>query len=394
MSVEGRLLIELTREGGRVDGVTIHSTRPLRAARVFEAKTPDAVLQLLPLLYSICGTAQAHAAQIACERALGIRPARGVELARELLVCLETAREHLWRILIDWPAFVDEDRQAALAAPLTRLLPECRNALFADGRAFGLGVKLHAADWALHDLAGTLDALLERAVFGCPAREWLAITDRQGLDDWSGTSGSIAARVLKRVRDNGWEGIGAITPDFLPPLPDAELDARLAAPDADVFIARPDWQGRPRETTPLARVQDVPLIRSLLASGGADLLARLAALLVELAGVPACVRALAGALLADGAGEPDSIDGGAHTGVGLAQVEAARGRLVHRVELERGGVRRYQILAPTEWNFHPDGAAAQALRRLPAEDSAVLRRLAALLINAVDPCVGYDLGVH
>jgi hypothetical protein len=56
-------------------------------------------------------------------------------------------------------------------------------------------------------------------------------------------------------------------------------------------------------------------------------------------------------------------------------------------------VRRYRILAPTEWNFHPDGAAAQALMRLPAQDPAFLRRLAAMLINAVDPCVGYDLRV-
>ena len=109
---------------------------------------------------------------------MGITPARGVRLARELLVCLETAREHLWRILIDWPVFVDEDSQAALAAPLTRLLPDSRNALFVEGRAFGLEVKLHAADWALQDLAGTLDALLERTVFGCPAQAWLTISDQ------------------------------------------------------------------------------------------------------------------------------------------------------------------------------------------------------------------------
>jgi hypothetical protein len=31
---------------------------------------------------------------------------------------------------------------------------------------------------------------------------------------------------------------------------------------------------------------------------------------------------------------------------------------------------------------------------LPAEDAEVLHRLATLLINAVDPCVGYDLIVH
>jgi coenzyme F420-reducing hydrogenase alpha subunit len=98
-------------------------------------------------------------------------------------------------------------------------------------------------------------------------------------------------------------------------------------------------------------------------------------------------------MLAVEAGEPDPVNGGTHSGVGLAQVEAARGRLVHRVELEHDGVRRYRILAPTEWNFHPAGAAAQGLMHLPAEEPEVLRRLAALLINAVDPCVGYDLRV-
>jgi len=394
MSVEGRLQIELTREGGRVGGVKISSTRPVHAARVFEGKTPDAVLQLLPLLYSICAVAQAQAAQTACERALGITPERGVRLARELLVCLETTREHLWRILIDWPAFVDEDSHAALASSLTKLLPDSRNALFVDGRAFGLDVKLHAADWALHDLAGTLDALLERTVFGCSAREWLTFADRTDLDDWFRSSGSIAARVLKRLQDNGWENIGAVTPSFLPLLPDSRLDARLAGPDGDVFIAQPDWLGQPRETTPLARQQDFPLIRSLLAVGGAGLLARLAALLVELAGMPARVRALSGEMLAPEDWEPAAVDGGAHPGVGLAQVEAARGRLVHRVELEHDCVHRYRILAPTEWNFHPAGAAAQGLMQLPAQDAEVLHRLAALLINAVDPCVGYDLIVH
>jgi uptake hydrogenase large subunit len=393
MSVEGRLQIQLTREGERVVGVKINSTRPVHAARVFEGKTPDAVLQLLPLLYSVCAVAQAQAAQTACERALGITPARGVRLARELLVCLETAREHLWRILIDWPAFVDEDSQATLVTSLTKLLPDSRNALFMDGRAFGVEVQLHAADWALQDLAGTLDALLARTVFGCSAQEWLTIADRAGLDDWSGRSGSIAARVLSKLHDNGWEEIGAVEPAFLPLLPDVGLDARLEASDGDVFIAQPDWQGQPRETTPLARQQHVPLIRSLLDSAGAGLLSRLAALLVELAGIPQRVRDLSGEMLAAETGELAPKDGTTPTGVGVSQVEAARGRLVHRVELDHNCVRRYRILAPTEWNFHPAGAAAQGLMHLPAQDPAVLRRLAAMLINAVDPCVGYDLRV-
>jgi hypothetical protein len=221
-----------------------------------------------------------------------------------------------------------------------------------------------------------------------------AIGDKAGLDDWSEHSGGLAARVLRRLRESGWENVGAVEPAFLPSLPDASLAERLAAPDAEAFIARPDWEGLPRETTPLSRRHEVALIRALLAAGGAGLLARMAALLVELAELPARVRALSEALRDDPGSGPGAIENATATGVGVAQVEAARGRLAHRVELEHGSVRRYRILAPTEWNFHPDGAAARALLNLPAGEAALQRRLAALLINAVDPCVDYDLVVN
>ena len=52
-------------------------------------------------------------------------------------------------------------------------------------------------------------------------------------------------------------------------------------------------------------------------------------------------------------------------GVGLGQVQAARGLLVHRVAIRAGRVADYRILAPTEWNFHPQGAAALGLATLP-----------------------------
>ena len=80
-------------------------------------------------------------------------------------------------------------------------------------------------------------------------------------------------------------------------------------------------------------------------------------------------------------------------GTGIAQVEAARGRLVHRVELDGDRVQRYQILAPTEWNFHPRGVLAQGVKGLAVSNKALLRRQTELLINAIDPCVGYELQI-
>lgn len=81
-------------------------------------------------------------------------------------------------------------------------------------------------------------------------------------------------------------------------------------------------------------------------------------------------------------------------GIGLAQLEAARGRLVHRVELVDGRIGRYQIVAPTEWNFHPHGPVATGLRKLPNVDDTALRLAAGLLISGVDPCVDYVLSLH
>ncbi len=81
------------------------------------------------------------------------------------------------------------------------------------------------------------------------------------------------------------------------------------------------------------------------------------------------------------------------TGVGSA--EAARGLLVHRVTIINGRVEQYQILAPTEWNFHPQGVVAQGLTAIAGSgaEGAELERLARLYITAVDPCVDYKLYV-
>ena len=79
-------------------------------------------------------------------------------------------------------------------------------------------------------------------------------------------------------------------------------------------------------------------------------------------------------------------------GTGLAQVQAARGLLVHRVQIDAGRVTGYRILAPTEWNFHPRGVVATGLADIVANTAPdQLEPLARLFIAAVDPCVDYDL---
>lgn len=78
-------------------------------------------------------------------------------------------------------------------------------------------------------------------------------------------------------------------------------------------------------------------------------------------------------------------------GQAIAWCEMARGLLLHWVQLDgHGAVAQYRVLAPTEWNFHPQGALALGLAALGAQDSAAAHTLAA----AFDPCVAYRVTVQ
>jgi coenzyme F420-reducing hydrogenase alpha subunit len=61
--------------------------------------------------------------------------------------------------------------------------------------------------------------------------------------------------------------------------------------------------------------------------------------------------------------------------------------------MDQGRISSYQILAPTEWNFHPQGLVKNSLCHLSINHPQQLEKLARLLVNAIDPCVGYDLRI-
>jgi hypothetical protein len=215
-----------------------------------------------------------------------------------------------------------------------------------------------------------------------PADAWLALTGERELMAWAGARESAAAALIDAVVRQGWHAAGACEAEPLPPLEASQLDAAMQ--DAD-FIDRPHWSGACCETTSLTRTAS-PLLAGLKARYGNGLLVRLVARLTELG-------MLAGRLLPDGnaAALPGAAKAGS-AGSGIGQAAAARGQLVHRVELVGGRIGSYRILAPTEWNFHPQGVVARALRALSGYPQQ-LERQAHLLIEAVDPCVGYELSV-
>ena len=155
----------------------------------------------------------------------------------------------------------------------------------------------------------------------------------------------------------------------------------------------PRWAGRVVETGALARqvVAGQPLIRDLLAAGGANVLSRVVARLIEIARVLPAMEDWTEQLRP---GEAYCIVGEMpREAEGEGLVEAARGALGHWLSVRRGRIHSYQIVAPTTWNFSPrdaqgtPGALEQALVGTPVEEAEEAPLAVQHIVRSFDPCM-------
>jgi hypothetical protein len=368
---EGEISVRLSCRDHRVHMVSVASSRTGLPPRLVRGRPPADVQRLIPLLFSICRRAQgaASAAAIAAAQALdaGVR-----DQQREALeVTLEMLQEGVWRLLIDWPRSMGEPAQV----PAVAAVRHASSAVLDDG------VTLDA-------LLAVADDVLREHVYGVPAETWLASTDLAALDRWVDAGATLPARLLRQMRDES-PGLGRSDVALMP---DATLEGLrrsvIEDMEADAEYARfPRWGGLPAETGALARQAGAPLIAALLERDGQTASARFVARLVELAVLVRDLRTRSAGRVA--AVRSHALPDGA--GLGLA--ETARGLLLHRVRVERGVVTDYSIVAPTEWNFHPQGPLPQALAGRSAADHGRLERDARVVVQSLDPCVACRLEI-
>ncbi len=359
MGLEGELRIGLCVRDARVARVRIGSTRPDAARALLQGRTRAMVGAVVPRLFSICGHSQSVASELACAAAAG-ETIDAALLARDsATVSAEVVRESAWRMLLEWPKWIGELPSAEAAAA---------------ARA-SLGIQPGQA-------AGPGSGAIALAAFGASADEWLAQTTLTALDRWIDSGQTAVARFMRQVRDDDvatprMADRTAVDTALLDTRSHAAWMAELAAAsDSDPDFARhPTWRGAPAETGPLARQRADPLIAALIQRSATRVPARFVARLRELALLLAGrTAAVVGA---------QALPGGA----GIAWVENARGLLTHQVRFDGRRAAEYRIVAPTEWNFHPDGALARALLGAPADDLTIVKHRAWQLVQSLDPCV-------
>lgn len=386
----------------------VRCNRPLVGAAMLQRLTAGRRAALLPDLvataFTLCADAQRSTARRAVQAALqgactggpdAAAVPTGAAATEARCLALHTAREHLQRLALDLPqrtAASRADAPSTAGAPLDWLRDAPVMALPAGSAITGT---------ALQSIEQALPAWLERRLFGMPARAWQQAwhEDDEWLARWAHSQrGHPVAQWLLSVRDAAqaiaWP-CRALAPGSEAPAALPQLARHLAhnLAQAPGFAEAPLWQGRPAETGPWARAAQP----RLASTGPMSVWRRLGARLAELADIAEAMRANeADAPCAGHAPFELALALGAlplAPGEGVAWTEMSRGLLLHWVRLapgpqDAGGARveAFRVLAPTEWNFHPQGGFASWLRTARPEPAAVRLACAAL-----DPCVAFDV---
>jgi len=355
---------------GAPTGHNLSSSRRDLVPRLARGRPAAAWPGLVSALFSLCGQSHRLCAELAIAAARSTAP--DIPVARNLQ--LESVREHLRRILLDWPRLLAADDATQAQAHMDLLDCPWPSPTAPVPEALPLLLR-----W------------LERRLLGQPPAEWLANWHDGGeawLGEWCrGTPGWLPS-LLHRVHP--CDRTLALDPAAALPADGPVLAALFASAPPDPML--PLWQGHPAHTGPWSRrnLHGHPAPSSAWACLGARLAEVIALCLPDAAG-----RSGSGWLAWGG----ETLA----PGHGLGWAEMARGLLLHEVRLEpalagdgAGHLAAARVIAPTEWNFHPEGVAAAAIAHLPAAAPDVPEPDAAvgLLMAALDPCVPYTLGAQ
>ncbi len=331
--MKGGLHLEVALSGGVVRSAQLRSRRPVSLCRAMVGRPAADVPAAVERLYALCGRSHRIAARFALDAARGrtMTEAARREAVRDLAT--ERVGEHLRSTFTT---------AAGLGFATTPVEKDALRAALIATRPGAKGAGLASA---------------------------LAVL---GLDGAPPAPASWTMRMLDAV---GPEADGAGPVDGLSPADDPAVLAGLAGSGL-AYAALPHLPLRRPETGPLARSFGTAAPRDRLAARFAEILQ--AATLLHNDAEEAPKSWIARGTLLDGSG--------------FAAVESPRGRLYHVTAVDtQGRVARFVVLAPTEWNFHPDGPLVHALPGLRLGTGTAAEERIRWLVGLFDPCVAYTL---
>ncbi|GAB6065753.1 nickel-dependent hydrogenase large subunit [Aquifex pyrophilus] len=388
--VEGEASLKLEWERGRIKDAKIIFNEVRGIERVLKGKPFMDALVINPRVCGICGHAHLIATVKALEDALGIKEVpKKAEILRRITRLTEILQNHVkWFYLFIMPDFLKLQENLNEYKPFSG--SAWREAVKVSSEVVKV-IALFSGQWPHSSYAipgGVTSTPSEEEVFkakslirnfrrfflsrivGVSEEEFRKLRKRGDYGNLKGDLGKFlelcedfSLNEVGRSYGRFISGGGFI--DTLKPSYKRERGRRFKFSPKFVEVLNPPsytlsrpvrYKGLPYETGPLARqvLCKNPLIEKMFSDFGDSFSVRVSARVLELWEIIEKVEELLTELLnhineRSAVGEIPKEGSGSGTGI----VEAARGTLIHRVEIEKGRIRSYEIITPSQWNLGP-----------------------------------------
>lgn len=356
----------------KTGNVRLENRLAIPLTRLLEGKTKSEAMMILPIIFRVCGMAHASAVESIFEG----------EVSRNasILMLVENIREHCLHISKNDKVGVMPLKKPDLSYPeLMGLIDNFKTCL--------------RNDWTtknkdeISELVCTLEQYVIDIVCDTPTMSWVEALNFTDLLKWADGSNTICGQKIRHALHQNELSIGAIA--FNPLWPENSV--------------RTVWENAGSgyyETGSLVRVYQFPIIEELYQlygfGHGVRVMARMIDCIVMLDELKKKVKL---------GGEP--VENKSHDRplepIRFSHIETARGKLLHRAKIEQGRILSYDIIAPTDINFHSKGPCYTALKNMVStlklqgqginNMTAKIKSNAETIIRDFDPCIGYEVEV-
>lgn len=329
----------------------ISGTRPILAHhalyQLLSRQPLSQVPQTLSAIFTLCGNAHATVSQLAMDTLSQAMATSTPTLtdAQKQQLRLSTLHEHIQQIYLTWMDKNDAHTQQAWMNYLQQRT-----------------VKIEA----------NLQTWFSKHILGQDLTEWWHAWRTDGiiaLNHWAQTNPSACARTARaHLHLTQWAHGGNA---FIPNVNNLHTIHQHWQAETE-FALQPHINGTPLESGAWSRTH---LAHRMMGNAWTRMMARLVDAVELLMDTDANYLTTGCTHIAE------------HTA--LAWTEMARGVLIHIVELNpaKTAVAQYSVIAPTEWNLHPQGRLAKTLSEEVDDNMAHIKAL----VSAFDPCVAVKI---
>jgi hypothetical protein len=198
MSIEGEINISITVRGKDIKSIEITSSRPLHITKIFAKKSIQDVSNTMNILYQLCNTAHRFTFLSLLKQNNVIKLSKNETLAYQLLLDLETIKEHCFSIASKW------SKDNAIDANVTGVLAtikQINTMLFIDCDSLGIDDKTLASFDDIKELVLLLEQQLQILLIGKGSGDASIFEDIDNFNQWLNISTSNSAIFLRSLKE-------------------------------------------------------------------------------------------------------------------------------------------------------------------------------------------------